>query len=489
MLENTIVRQYSVIKLKGKGEKKNSTSFFLVLSVSFFVLILGIFVVRFNSGGSQIIKFRKLTGPVLNPLMGWTPWAYTEKSSQPHTLVYADLTWRDFEPQEGIFDFAAFEEKQQLARWRSEGKRIVFRFVADAPGEEAHMDIPDWLFKKIGGDGDFYDNEYGKGFSPNYANPLLIQYHHLAIKALGDRYGKDGFFAFVELGSLGHWGEWHENSELRQLPPENIRDLYVYDYAYAFPDTHLLMRRPFTVAEKLGLGLYNDMTGDIQSTNTWLDWIENGGDYLPDEKNTLVPMPDGWKKAPVGGEQSPDISNEKAYGVDLEITLQLLKESHTTFIGPGGGYDVEFNGALQSGIDQVLSTIGYRLYIDRAEMPLYVKFGDKAQIKLYFANDGIAPFYYDWPFRLYLFDESGKVLAEYLLPLDVREILPDTICPVNFALPVGDLKNGRYGIGVALIDPLTGQPSIKLANENTRSDLIMNIGSFEVKRLFILPNN
>jgi hypothetical protein len=432
----------------------------------------------------QIRHLDVIPGPIVNPLMGWAPWANVKESYQPHTLVYADLTWRDFEPQEGVYEFDAFEMKQQLARWRMEGKRVVFRFVMDIPQENIHMDIPDWLFEKIKGDGDFYDNDYGKGFSPNYSNPILIKCHHLVIKELGDRYGKDGFFAFVEIGSLGHWGEWHENSVLTQLPAENIRELYVIDYAEAFSDTHLLMRRPFTIARKLKLGLYNDMTGDVLSTNTWLDWIKDGGDYLPNEKNTLVPMPDGWKIAPVGGEQIPDVSNEQIYGANLQVTLHLLKESHTSFIGPGGGYDVEFNGPLQSGLDQVLTTIGYRLYIDDAELPLVVKFGKTTKIKISFSNDGIAPFYYDWPTMVYLFDKNGMVVGSYPLEMDLRKILPNQIYPTEFLLPIEELGNGKYTVGFAIIDPLTGLPGVKLANETSRDDLIVEVGKFEIDRIF-----
>lgn len=459
-----------------------------MLDLLFVVLISGFFTVRFIKGENQIIKLRKLSGPILNPLMGWAPWATLRESEQPHTLVYADLSWRDLEPQEGFFDFDSFEKKHQLARWRNEGKRVVFRFVADIPGDNSHADIPDWLFEKIDGNGDFYDNEYGKGFSPNYSNPVFIKYHHLAINALGDKYGKDGFFAFIELGSLGHWGEWHEHPELRQLPQESIRDLYVYDYVNAFPGTHLLMRRPFTITRRLGLGLYNDMTGSLKDTNVWLDWISNGGDYLPNEKNTLVPLPHGWEKAPVGGEQAPNMSDEQLYGANLENTLQLLKESHTTFIGPGGPYKVDIADPLNIGLDQVLSTIGYRLYIDKVEMPLHVKLGKHAQIKFIFSNDGIAPFYYEWPTRVYLFDESGKTLNTYPLPMDVRKILPGQIYEAPFIMPMDDLEDGKYTLGFAIIDPLTDRPGIKLANENMRKDLIHVVGSFEVKWLFNLPN-
>ncbi len=54
----------------------------------------------------------------------------------------------------------------------------------------------------------------------------------------------------------------------------------MYHYVEAFPDTHLLMRRPFSIAQKLELGLYNDMTADLTQTSTWLDWIKNGGEFL-----------------------------------------------------------------------------------------------------------------------------------------------------------------------------------------------------------------
>jgi hypothetical protein len=416
--------------------------------------------------------------------MGWAPWATIEESNQPHTLVYADLTWRNFEPQEGNYDFDGFEKKYQLARWRREGKRVVFRFVADAPGSETHLDIPDWLFDKIHGSGDFYDNEYGKGFSPDYSNPIFIDYHKKAIKALGERYGKDGFFAFVELGSLGHWGEWHTHPEITPLPLEDIRNLYVYHYVEAFPDTYLLMRRPFSIAQKLDLGLYNDMTADLTQTSIWLDWIKNGGEFLSQEVHDLSPMPNGWQKAPIGGEQAPNMSNEQIYGADLEQTIQLLKKSHTSFIGPGSPYEVPNGDPLQDGIDQVLTIIGYRIYIDHVQMPRWVLYGKNINITFTFSNNGIAPMYYNWPNKVYLFDEKGNTITTHQPQMDLRKVLPGMFFDVTFNMTVGDLKNGTYSIGIAIIDPINGQPGVKFANENVRNDLIQYIGSFEIKRLF-----
>lgn len=464
--------------------KQNNRAYLYITTVLFIILFfISVFYLytRFNK---QIVHLHTVSGPIVNPLMGWAPWATIEESTQPHALVYMDLTWKEFEPQEGVYDFAGFEEKQQMERWLQEGKRVVFRFVMDIPGDDEHMDIPAWLYDKINGDGKFYRNSYGRGFSPNYSNSILIEHHGLAIKTLGDKYGKNDFFAYIQMGSLGHWGEWHQQSELGQLPVREIRDIYVYDYIKAFPNTHLLMRRPFTIARDLNLGLYNDMTGNFQATTEWLNWIQNGDEYLAEEENVVVPMPSAWEKAPIGGEQSPILSYEHVYLDNLETTLQLIKESHTTFIGPFGPYRAEYNGHLQDGINQVLSVLGYRLYIDRVETLKIVQFEKTIGVKLDFSNQGIAPFYYNWEVVLYLFDENGNKLQTYQLPLDLRDILPNQTKRVYFNLPVENLDNGKYKIGVAILDSITGQPSVKLANENSRNDLIQEVAAFEVKWLF-----
>lgn len=359
--------------------------------------------------------------------MGWAPWANIEESGQPHTLVYADLTWRDFEPQKGEYDFKHFEEENQFSRWREEGKRIVFRFILDKPGKSAHIDISDWLFEEINGDGDFYNNAYGSGFSSNYSNLILTERHRDAIHALGERYGNNEFIAYVELGSLGHWGEWHVDlaAGIRPLSTENVRDIYVFHYKEAFPNTHLLTRCPFAIVAELQLGLYNDMTADYSAITSWLDWIENGGEYSQtNEENGLTPMPDGWHTAPIGGEQSPEMTIEDIYSANLEETIRLLKDSHTTYIGAESPVDLEDAALYQKQIDTVLSTIGYRLFLNAVERQSVVRFCMSLVGTISFGNDGIVPIYYNWLSVLFVFDVEHSILRTYPLDVDLRRILP-----------------------------------------------------------------
>lgn len=139
---------------------------------------------------------------------------------------------------------------------------------------------------------------------------------------------------------------------------------------------------------------------------------------------------------------------------------------------------------MQAGVDQALSTIGYRIYIEKAELPLFVKFRREIQVTLYFSNAGIASFYYNWPTRIYLYDEHGEAIGSYSLEMDIRKILPGQVYDVSLAIPVDALASGRYSLGFAILDPLTGKPGVKLANESARQDLIQEVGTFEVDWLF-----
>lgn len=458
----------------------------LSITILAFLLILAGLAI-YSIINTQILRYSPIEDPSPNPLMGLAPWATIKKSEQPHTLVYADLTWREFEPREGIFDFSSFETRNQFQHWRAEGKRVVFRFILDKPGKKPHLDIPDWLLERIDTDGDYYDVEYGKGFSPNYANPVFISYHQKAIEALGQRYGGDDFIAYIELGSLGHWGEWHikTNTNIRLLPNEAIRDQFVSHYLQAFPHTHLLMRRPFAIAATEGLGLYNDMTGDADATRTWLEWIAIGGEYSQTgELLALSPTPNNWQVAPIGGEQTPSITNEEIYLSKLDQTLELLRASHTTFIGPGGPYDIPSGGPLQAGIDSVRATIGYHLFIEQLKMPRQVNWGRQLHLQLVFNNAGIAPMYYEWPVDIFLIDEDGAILLQDRLDLDVRSLLPGKSVMAKHRLSLDKFGDGNYFIGVAVMDPSTNQPAVSFAMSNSRNDRVQLLGSFEINRLF-----
>ena len=442
----------------------------IVISLCVIMTILsGCQTVTTNGDTSVVHTYAMTDRVVQNPYAGFVVNAENASVPDEHSMVYIDITFAELQPNSmDEFDFASIEEKNNLSYWKSLGKHAVLRFVCDLPGAEAHMDIPQWLYE-ITGDGDFYDLGYGVGYSPNYANPVFIKYHGKALEALG-AYFSDGFVSYVQLGSLGHWGEWHVlySAGVQRLPDSSIRQEYVDQYVASFPDKKLMMRRPFAAAEEYGMGLFNDMTGDVVDTLEWLDWIEYGGEFeQTEEEDALVAMPEYWKTAPVGGEFTSGIPMGQMCGEDLEQTLSLLEMSHTSFIGPQCPISSVYSKEVsKKSVSRILNTIGYRIGITQAVIQPNSD-GDGYTVSLQWENDGIAPIYFEAPVKLYLKDRNGiQELAT--VDVDLTELMPDESVVSTTKLPGGISYKGKKLL-VGIVDPMTGKPAISLVSNQKQA--------------------
>ena len=411
-----------------------------------------------------------------NAQIGYAPMIDTAEAGDA-TLRYLELTWREAEPEEGVYAWEAISEKYDFASLREQGIHLVLRFVCDVPGEETHLDIPDWLYAQTK-DGSWYDTDYGKGYSPNYANAVFRAAHHRVLCALAEFLGTDGFVSYVELGSLGHWGEWHIKSEdgLVPMPDETLRDEYAADYLAAFPTAKLLMRRPFNIAAKHQLGLYNDMTGEEKDTMEWLGWTAEGGWY-GDEPHALSAMPTFWQDAPVGGEFTSSRSMRDMLRKELPRTLRLLEVSHMSFIGPKTA-SVKY----AKGYNAVLKQLGYRLRVTELKL---TPCADGVCAELTVANEGAAPFYWEWPVNLYVEDAAGSTLYTARLPLSLPKLMPGDSQKASVKLEGADAQELLSGgwkrrspkhLTIGIVDPMTGRDAVRLAmkaeQKNGRTTLL-----------------
>ncbi len=401
-----------------------------------------------------------------NPLMGWAPDAMYTDYTQPHKLVYANIYLSELEPQKGIYDFDFIEKKYNFDYWKSKDVKIILRLVLDRPNTENKKYIPDWLYKEMNEDGTWYNISYGSGFSPNYENKTLIKYHEEAVEALAKRYNNSPDIAFIALGSIGHWGEWHTyqaDDFFIPFPSQEVADIYASHYVEYFDSKKLLMRRPFTVAKENNMGLFNDMLGNKRSTKEYISWINNGyTDWLT--KVNQPAMPDFWKTAPSGGEFA---NGNGGIGFlkdsNIETTLNQIKDTHVTYIGPNCPADRK--GRLQENFDKVLKTVGYRYVIDSVKFNDSLNPGDTLELDINMKNEGVAPFYYKWPVNIALISKDKKIVYNTNINQDITTWLPGDI---NFNTSINlpnDLSSGDYSVAISIIDPATNNPSIKFAND------------------------
>ena len=452
---------------------------YIVFTLSIVILLL---VLIYHD---QRDKRDKGEGAIINPFMGFAPPAEGDSYKQAHSLVYANFTWKDLEAEKGVYDFDKIEEKYKFDYWRANNKRLIFRVVLDYPGAAGHMDIPDWLYDELKEDGHWYEHEWGSGFSPNYNNPKLINYHEKLIKALAKRYNQDPFIAFIELGSLGHWGEWHtlqqEGIDI-PFPKLPIAETYVRHYTESFTDKILLMRRPHQIAIDNNMGLYNDMFGRKDHTiEEFNSWVTNGYTFwLTGEKNP--PMNNAWKTAPIGGEFAPtkewgDYFSSSA----ISETMEQLQETHVSWLGPSSPAYYSPNGKYQRKINHLLKKIGYHFRLRKVEYKKSAEAGTDLSLNMEWENSGVAPFYFDWPLEVSLADRNGKIIYKKLASADIRDWLPGRHS-VKESIPIpNDLKKEVYKINVSILDPELMKPAIHMEMKGERDDLRYTIGEIEIR--------
>jgi hypothetical protein len=122
--------------------------------------------------------------------------------------------------------------------------------------------------------------------------------------------------------------------------------------------------------------------------------------------------------------------------------------------------------------------MGYRLELRRLEYPGSVRSGSAAPVKMWWVNSGMAPAYR--PYVLALAFASAGVQEAVDIPADVRKWLPgDAVVEEDIEVP--RLKPGQYRLRVALLDPRTRQPAIRLGIEGRNPDGWYDLGSISVE--------
>lgn len=457
----------------------------MVLGVLGGVLLFLSYVLTVRADHSIYYSVPQTEKPITNPLKGWAPMTQEIQLADEVTLAFMLVKWSDFNPQKGVYDFEKLEADHHLQEWREKNVRVIIRIVSDYPDltNSENITIPMWLYEEIKGDGIWYHNSYGYGFSPNYANEKVIEAHQEMIAALGKRYNQDELIAFIQLGSLGHWGEWHVSKEVGSkipFPYSQITNQYIKHYTEYFSSKKLLMRRPYGIQNDQ-VGLYHDVFGDQVATQEWLSWIESG--YVSSQNGESMPAmsKDFWLNAPVGGEIVFSEDMEAYLIKNGEALHNQLIQSHATFIGPNAPVYVEQNSTAHQKANEILQDLGYCLTVRETELFYLNQSNQEILLKMKWENIGVAPIYQNWPVQITVIDDKGQVQAACYLEEDITTWGPGEHRVEVVLSHSNKFNSGQYRICVAILDPITRKPSINLPIQEVFGSRVYVIGHFQVE--------
>lgn len=454
-----------------------------------------------------------------NPYKGWVGWAGEYGKSESikydqwedgafyydYDTVYLAVRWRELQPNsDQDWELDAILEKYDIPEWIAAGKRVNFRFVMDNPeelnGAERRMDIPDWLYEElveangVDGAGTFYHDKTGSmglgwdqaGFSPNYYSEKMIERHDEIIRKLAEYFDDTSITAFVQVGSIGHWGEFHTWPDGTGVwPNPSTCAKYMEPYVKYFKNVKLGVRKPYPYAAENDFGLFNDIFGVDAGTPEFYNYFMNGDTDMnggaTDAEIAASKMPDFWKTNYSGGEFARgqvrehitnDLAKDGSKGV--MSSLDQVRYTHVSWLGPCSAADLEVNeiaaSVYETNVLAMQKLMGYNFALEKISKISTVKQNVGVAVNMVWNNEGVAPFYYEWPVELSLIDANGKVVWTQLFDGGITEWMPGRTSVSTILNIPSSVKAGNYTLAIAVADKDTNEPAMNLAIEGGRED-------------------
>jgi hypothetical protein len=290
------------------------------------------------------------------------------------------------------------------------------------------------------------------------------------IAALGSRYDANPRVAFIELGLLGFWGEWHTWPQETLYASKETERRVIEAYRRAFPHKILQARYARDYAgSKPWLGFHDDLLPE--DTDNGQDWS-----FLAGLRRSG--RADNWKLAAIGGEMVP-LQAKRWLGEGFKTTLDTIERGHFTCVGPYcPALDASNSREFRKRAEALVRRMAYQFRLTEVRHAGSIAQGGTLHVTIRAENEGVAPLYYPWPVELALIDEKGKIAERLPLRSDVRSWQPG---PFAVDEQVGiKARPGHYKLAMGILDPWTGRLALTFATRIPRHEGWAVISSVEI---------
>jgi hypothetical protein len=426
--------------------------------------------------GIGLQTFQRFDGQPLNPPLTWSeqgpvdpPTDAAARADFPaSSIAYFRWFWSQIEPSAGDFQLGIID--RAIAAARAHGQTLSFRIM---PYDGGHP-LPGWL-TGAGLRRALDPGEDERVFHPDYADPTYAQRWGELVTALAARYDGHPLLDAVDMASVGFWGEGGGPH-----PPSFPVRLGLLDaWLDAFKETPLLVNfdedRGLAHAAGRGAGIRLDCLGDLRNLPDGAPGWSHMRSLYPQEI-VRSGVQNVWQKRPIVMESCWTPAYWKQHGWDETAILAQALRWHASALNVKS---TPIPAEHRRAFEDFLRHAGYRLELRQITYPKAVKVGSMMPVHLHWFNSGVAPPYRPWVVALSLATPAASTVIR--LPADVRTWLPDdAVIDTSVYIPE-TLAPGSYHVRVALLDPRTGLPAIRLGIDGRKPDGWYELGWISLK--------
>lgn len=424
--------------------------------------------------GMGITTFQRFNRQAIYPGLRWSEVGpevrVADSATAPDfpdtSIAYLRWFWHQIEPEQGKYRWEILDVALDEAR--KHRQQLTVRIM---PYDQRDP-LPEWYRNSGARRANKESDSDGKIWSPDADDPFYAKTWTALVREFGRRYDGHPQLDTIDISTVGYWGEgWGP-----YLPSRRVQEDLIDVYSEVFKRTRLLMNfdEPEALAygTKLGAGWRLDCWGDMGRPGKNFAHMV---DIYP-QQVVRTGIQEVWRNAPVSLETcgTPGSWHEGKY--DLDYTFDQALRWHASTINIKS---TAIPAPWKAKFEEFQKKIGYRFLLRKMEYPSVVRAGDMMPVNSWWLNAGVSPVYY--PYTLAFRIASGDKRAEMPTPADVRQWLPgDALFEGNVYIPES-LAPGKYRLGVALLDPRTGLPAIRLAIEGRQPDGWYDLGDIRVR--------
>ncbi len=431
--------------------------------------------------GIGIQTFQRFAGQPIYPGLRWSevgpegPVADGQgKVDFPASSVaYLRWFWSQLEPQRGKYRWEILDSALDEAR--KHHQTLMIRLM---PYDQSNP-LPEWYLNSGAKRANKPDDKDGKVWSPDASDRLYRQAWSELIREAGQRYDGHPDLDSVDISTVGYWGEgWGP-----YMPEWTVQQELIDVYFEAFPRTPKLVNfdefRALVYGTRRGGGWRLDCWGDMgrPSKSGWSEML----DVYPEQLARDPGLYDAWRTGPVSLESCGTPPAWKQWGFDLKPILDQALRWHASTINIKSTAIPE---EWKAQFAEFQKKLGYRFALRRFEHPRAAKAGSMLPVKMWWENTGSAPPYHEYPLALEFRSKSAEAQpadAKSVVPVDVRKWLPGDAVYDGSVYLDAKLPPGHYRVRVALLDPRTGIPAIRLAMEGRSEDGWYDLSEIEIR--------